>query len=195
MAHTEIRKIRTASEWKNMYRLYKEAFPRAERKPFLIFLSTWRKGKTDVWYAEEIIQTKNSTRKRFLGFATTLNGESEILLDYLAVKKSVRGRGIGSRILQTLLSSYCGKGFFVEIEGVYENGAGNLSERMRRRDFYVKNGLRTLNVVADVFGIQMELLGCNMIMDFQGYNDFYKNNYSAFAAKNVTRINPPEKYL
>ncbi|MBR7161184.1 MAG: GNAT family N-acetyltransferase [Clostridia bacterium] len=195
MARTEIRKIRTAGEWKNMYRLYKEAFPRAERKPFLIFLSTWRKGKTDVWYAEETIHTKSGTRKRFLGFATTLNGENDILLDYLAVKKSARCRGIGSRILKTLVSAYIGKGFFVEIESVYENGARNLSERMRRRNFYVKNGLHALNVVADVSGIQMELLGRDMVMDFQGYNDFYKHNYSAFAAKNVTRINPPEKYL
>lgn len=192
MTQIEIRKISTASEWKNIYRLYKSSFPRAERKPLLILLTTWRKGKTDVWYAEEI---SASGKKRFIGFATTLNGENAILLDYLAVRKDARGQGAGSLMLKTLLNAYHEKGFFVEIESIYDKNAKNLPERLKRRAFYTKNGLHALHVVADVFGIQMELLGRNMEIDFQAYNDFYRYNYSAFAAKNVTRIAPPDQYL
>lgn len=192
MTQIEIRKIKTDREWKNLLRLYKSSFLRAERKPFLVLLSTWRKGKTDVWYAEEILAL---SKKRFIGFATTLNSENAILLDYLAVRKDARGQGAGSIILKTLLNAYGDKGFFVEIESIYDRKSKNLPERLKRRSFYTKNGLHALHVVADVFGIQMELLGRNMEIDFKTYNDFYRYNYSAFAAKNVKRIDPPDRYL
>jgi len=195
MTNIEIRKITSAKEWKNLYRLYKTAFPPSERKPFFILLTTWRKGKSDIWYAEEILSLRGGTRRRFLGFATTLNGENAVLLDYLAVRKDARGRGIGSLFVRSLLEKYQGKGFFVEIESVYESCAANPIERMKRRNFYIKNGLSALHVVADVFGVQMELLGKDMTIDFRGYNDFYRNNYTAYAAKHVTEIVPPEKYL
>lgn len=194
MADIKVRKIESACEWRNIRRLYRASFPPQERKPFLILLLTWRKGKADVWYAEETFPCRGGLRKRFLGFAITLNGSNAILLDYLAVKENARGRGIGSRILKTLLCAYDGNGFFVEIESIYEKGAKNLPERMKRRSFYTRNGLRALNVVADVFGIQMELLGKDMTIDFQTYNDFYRYNYSAFAANHVTKIPSPDDY-
>lgn len=195
MTKIEIRKINLKRELKNIYRLYRKSFPPEERKPFLILLSTWRRGKSDIWYAEEAVSLRSGTRRRFLGFATTLNGENAVLLDYLAVREDARGRGAGSLIVQTLLENYAGKGFFVEIESVYESSCPNLPERMKRRNFYIKNGLSALRVVADVFGVQMELLGKDMTIDFQGYNDFYRYNYTAYAAKHVTEIAPPEKYL
>ncbi len=195
MTNIEIRKISSAKEWKNLARLYKKAFPPSERKPLLILLTTWRKGKSDIWYAEETLSLRGSTRRRFMGFATTLNGKDAILIDYLAVRETARRRGIGSLIVRTLLETYSGKGFFVEIESVYESNAKNLPERMRRRIFYRKNGLSSLHVVADVFGVQMELLGKDMTIDFQSYNDFYRYNYTVYAAKHVTEIAPPEKYL
>lgn len=194
MADIKVRKIESACEWRNIRRLYRASFPPQERKPFLILLLTWRKGKADVWYAEETFPCHGGLRKRFLGFAITLNGNNAILLDYLAVKENARGRGIGSLILKTLLCAYDGNGFFVEIESIYEKGAKNLPERMKRRSFYTRNGLHALNVVADVFGIQMELLGKDMAIDFQTYNDFYRYNYSAFAANHVTKIPSPDDY-
>ncbi len=195
MTNIEIRKISSAKEWKNLARLYKKAFPPSERKPLLILLATWRKGKSDIWYAEETVSLRGGTRRRFMGFATTLNGKDAILIDYLAVRETARRRGIGSLIVRTLLETYSGKGFFVEIESVYESNAKNLPERMRRRNFYRKNGLSALHVVADVFGVQMELLGKDMTIDFKGYNDFYFHNYTAYAARHVTEIPSPEKYL
>lgn len=195
MTKIEIRKIASAREWKNLLRLYRRAFPRSERKSPLILLTTWRSRKADIWYAEETFLRGTKIHKRFLGFAATLNGENAILLDYLAIRKGKRGKGAGSLFLKFLMDSYPEKGFFVEIESVYDGDNTNLTERMKRRDFYIKNGLTALRVVADVFGVQMELLGKNMTIDFKGYNDFYRYNYSAYAANHVTEIPSPEKYL
>lgn len=179
-----VRPIRTRAEWTRLIRLYRHSFPPSERKPYIILLSYWRKKKTDIWYAEET----TPSRPRFLGFAATLNGEKDILLDYLAVSNDARGKGVGSVILKKLLSAYSDKGFFTEIESVFEKDAQDIDSRIRRRRFYLGNGLMPLHVLADVFGVQMELLGVNTKMDFESYNAFYKNNYSAFAARHVKPV-------
>ena len=66
--------------------------------------------KSDVWFFEK--------DGKFVGFASTINGDEIILLDYLAVDTAYRGMGIGSEILQTLRRKYMGKGVFAEIERV-----------------------------------------------------------------------------
>lgn len=195
LSDVSVRPIRTKSEWLNLIRLYRKSFPLAERKPVIILLSAWRKGKADIWYQEKSIKTKVGVRKCFLGFAVTLKGENAVLLDYLAVSDAQRGKGAGSYLLRSVIDAYPGKGFFVEIESIYEAGISNRQERLRRRRFYTKNGLSPLHVTADVFGVQMELLGKDVQMDFAAYNAFYKNNYSAFAARHVTPVKPPEHFL
>lgn len=141
-------KVSSPAQWLRIYRLYRPSFPRHERKPFSMILSMWRKGKTDVWYFEN--------NGRFAGLATTINDSELILLDYLAVAKSMRGQGIGSRILHELKQRYNGKGLLVEIESVYEPSP-NHEERIQRKQFYLKNGMQPSHVVASVFGVSMEL--------------------------------------
>ena len=55
-----------------------------------------------------------------------------------AVWKDARGQGAGSLMLKTLLNAYHEKGFFVEVESIYDKNAKNLPERMKRRAFYTK---------------------------------------------------------
>lgn len=169
-------------QWFRIYRLYRRAFPKYERKPFGIILSMWRKGKTDVWYFE--------SDGRFAGFAATINDDSLILLDYLAVAKGMRGRGNGSRILSELKKRYAGKGLFVEIESACEP-ASNQEERMRRKQFYIANGMHPSRVMASVFGVKMELLCWNCRVDFCRYHAFYRDNYSAWAAENIIEAEYP----
>lgn len=179
----EMRLIRasTALQWLRIYRLYQSAFPRDEKKPFCIIRKMQKKGKTDVWYFEK--------DGRYLGFATTINGETKILIDYLAVKKKLRGRGIGTEMLGLLFDKYRDKGVFLEIERVDVN-AKNANERIKRKQFYLSSGLEELGVEASVFGVGMELLGKNCTMSFEEYRAFYKENYSPFAADNIKRISP-----
>ena len=179
-----VRKGSSPLHWLAIYRLYRRAFPRNERKPFGIILSMHRKGKTDIWYCR--------TGRRFAGFATTINGESLILLDYLAVADSARGSGVGSRILQHLMKHYGSKGFFVEIESEYEPGSDQ-PERIRRKQFYLRNGMEPAQVMASVFGVKMELLCKGCQVDFNRYHDFYRDNYSPWAASNIVEAEYPRK--
>lgn len=171
------------AQWFRIYRLYRAAFPGCERKPFRMIASMARRGKTDVWYAED--------EGRFAGFATTINDEELILLDYLAVARKRRGRGVGSRILQEMKKCYAGRGIFVEIESPFEDGPDRQS-RLRRKDFYVRNGFQPVGVMASVFGVHMELLCFKCRMDFSAYQAFYRDHYSPWAAEHILEETYPE---
>ena len=170
-------------QWLRIFHLYRRVFPRNERKPFSIILSMHRRGKTDVWYLR--------SGGRFAGFATTINDDDLILLDYLAVTKKMRGRGMGGFFLRQMQKYYAGKGIFVEIESEYES-VPNRAERIRRKRFYTENGMRPSCVMARVFGVHMELLCWNCSVDFQRYHAFYRENYSPWAAEHIIEAEYPD---
>ena len=164
-------------DWLRLRILYRKAFPRYERKPFRIIRNMHKEGRTDVWLAE--------MDGRFAGLATTINGGDTILLDYFAVEKKLRSRGVGSAFLQALLEKYADHGLFVEIEAADQDDP--TGEKHRRKAFYLRNGLSDMHVVAILFGVRMELLGRGCSLDFDGYRDFYRTYYNAWAAEHVVR--------
>ena len=166
----------TFLDWLHLYCLYRRAFPRCERKPFSMIRRMHRAGRTDVWLAKR--------DGRFAGLAITINGSDIILLDYLAVHEKQRNHGVGSAMLSALYDKYAGLGFFLEIEAPDRDDPTGI--KARRKAFYLRNGLSEMHVTANLFGVRMELLGRNCQLDFDGYHDFYRDNYSAWAAEHVT---------
>lgn len=175
----EIKQPSGLVEWFKIYNLYQKAFPAGEKKPFSMIRSMHKKGRSDVWYCEE--------DGKFAGLVITINGPDKVLLDYLAVAKKRRGQGIGSKMLQRMRKQYAGKGVFLEIEIVDER-AENFEERKRRKQFYLSNGMTEMNVFVELFGVDMELLGFECRLTFEEYHDFYRDNYSAWAAEHVKRM-------
>jgi len=157
-------------------KLYHNAFPREERKPFSIICKMYREGKNDIWCIR--------LNGKLMGLATTVNGEREILLDYLAVMPGHRGKGIGSRALEELKKIYQGKGIIAEIESSRED-CPDRERRLVRKQFYVNSGLEPMDVEAEVFGVRMELLGFNCRLSFREYRQFYHDYNSPWAAKHI----------
>lgn len=170
------------SHWLKIYKLYCQAFPKYERKPFSIIISMKKKGKTDVWYLEE--------NNEFVGLAITINDDDKILLDYFAIAANKRNTGLGSKLLRQLQTHYAPKGLFIEIESTYTD-APNLDERKSRKEFYLRNNMVPMNVMVKLFGVEMELLGYNCMLDFAGYYSFYLKNYGDYAAKNIEEARFP----
>lgn len=165
------------ADWFKLYRLYFAAFPAAERKPFGMIISMFRKGKSDIWCLER--------DGAFLGLAITINSPELILLDYLAVEKRSRGAGVGTQALQLLQEVYHGKGFFLEIESTFEN-APNQVQRQKRKQFYLSCGLQEMHVLVKLFGVNMELLGNGCLLDYAQYKAFYRDNYNEWAADHIS---------
>ena len=143
----------------------------------------YRKGVTDVWYCTEGTQ--------FVGLAITINSPDRILLDYFAIAEDLRGSGYGSAILRGVIRQYEGKGLFGEIESTYED-CPDRELRQRRKAFYLRNGLRELGVMVELFGVTMELLGVGCTMDYAEYRSFYADNYSRWAAEHIAPAVHPD---
>jgi len=178
MGKTTLTKARGIS-WLQILRLYYEAFPREERKPFSIIYRMARQEKSDVWCV--------CSDGRFAGFAATINGPELVLLDYFAVDPRLRGMGIGTESLKQLMTRYRDRGIFVEIEGTWEDGPDKEAREKRKR-FYVNCGLEPIPVRAEVFGVNMELLGCRCSLDFDGYRAFYRERYNPWAAEHILPV-------
>lgn len=165
-------------QWAEVYTLYQKAFPKSEKKPFAMIRRMHRKGNSDVWRFER--------DGKFAGIIITINGEKNILLDYLAVEEAQRGTGIGSEILQRMKTHYAGKGVFLEIESVYEDCA-NKPERVRRKHFYEKCGMESMEVFVWLFGVKMELMSFGCKMTYEDYYAFYRDNYNQWAADHIQK--------
>ena len=160
-------------------KLYRKAFPQTERKPFFIINYMHQKGKTDIWYFTD--------ENKFIGFATTINSESIVLIDYFVVKEENRGKGYGTKMLKALLDHYSSRGVFLEIEIPYEN-AENYQQRLRRKSFYINMGFVPMNTQVRIFGVDMELLGVNCKLSFDEYKNFYRDNHGEFTSRQIERI-------
>ena len=172
------------SDWLQLYILYRRSFPRAERKPFLTILKKYRADSTDIWCIRR--------DDRFLGFATTMNSPRLVMLDYLAVSPNLRGQRIGSAALKELMRRYADREFILEIESPYEPGPDQPLRQSRKR-FYVNCGMVPLHIMAEVFGVKMELLGQNTTIDFVRYRNFYRDFYKEWAAKHILPADYPEQ--
>lgn len=174
-----LQKPRTAGDWLRLRTLYHSAFPPEERKPFAIIRRMFREGKADVWCI--------LSEGKFAGLATTVNGDGLILIDYFAVAKRLRGRGIGRSAMECLLALYHDQGVFLEIESTDRPGLDQ-AQRQKRKDFYLSCGFEELGVRAKVFGVYMEMLGIRCRMDFAGYRAFYRDHYSGWAADHLEEV-------
>ena len=168
--------VRTPYQWLRFCLLYRRAFPSSERKPIAIIRKKQKEGTTDVWYLER--------DGKFVGLVATINSPEIILVDYLAIHNACRGNGNGSLTLKKLREQYAGKGIFVEIECLYE-ASDNYEERCRRKQFYLRNGMKEMHTTAKLFGVDMELLGSGCTMDYARYRAFYRDNYNQWAADHI----------
>ena len=169
--------VKTPYQWLRFCLLYRRAFPSSERKPVSIIRKKQKEGTTDVWYLER--------DGKFVGLVATINSPEIILVDYLAIHDACRGNGNGSLALKKLREQYAGKGVFVEIECLYED-ADNYEERCRRKQFYLRNGMKEMHTTAKLFGVDMELLGYDCQLSYEEYHEFYRTNYGEWAASHIT---------
>ena len=96
-----------------------------------------------------------------LAYAYFFKYESWALLDYYAVRRDLRGKGVGSRFLRDLIASPPDgvKGVLVEVdEPDAAEDAQEREKRERRLRFYLNNGLWDSGVNVLAFGVNYRLL-------------------------------------
>lgn len=146
-------------------RLYRAAFPLAERKPFFFLLWKTRRGEGEMLAIE-------SDAGDFLGFANTLFYKDMVMLDYFATAPQQRNGGIGAQVLHLLMARYADRRLFGEIE-VTDKPHPELALRLRRRNFYLRNGIVPAGFTVSTFGCEFEVITAGKPLSFREYREFY----------------------
>lgn len=143
-----------------VYRLYEDAFPKEEKKPLFLMEFLVRQGKMELLAIEE--------NGEFVGLAMNMLAERTALLDYFAITPQKRCGGNGSRAICALQERFCDKKYIFEIE-MQDEDAPNAEERKRRKDFYLRNGLKETGVFVNVYRTDFELLTPDGKLTFEEY--------------------------
>lgn len=175
--------IRTAdnSELRRMKRIYLEAFPKVERKPFRMMKKKARQGSMEML---AIVEDGQMT-----GLAITVLYKDLVLLDYFAISRDSRGCGYGSCALALLKERYKDRRLVLEIE-LPDGNSGRLEERIRRKRFYLKNGMQETGIHALVFRVPMEVLTAGKPLTYDEYHEIYEKTIGIFFAKKVSKLSP-----
>ena len=72
----------------------------------------------------------------------------------------------------------------MEIEST-KDASADRPLRLRRKRFYLSCGLEEMGTEAELFGVNMELLGVRCHLNFQQYQSFYREHYNPWAADHI----------
>lgn len=145
----------TEAQMKEIYNKHMvEDFPSDELKPFGIISELVSRK---LYFAYGLYEDDRLFAYAFL--CRSENGRY-ILLDYFAVTGGKRGLGIGGHFLDVLkmeCSDY--EGMFIEVENAgYAKDEEERLIRLRRIDFYRRNGVLDTDVCCRLFGVEMNIM-------------------------------------
>lgn len=128
----EIQKVNIRAKDYKVYKvLQKRAFPPEEQYPFWVLkLLACRKGINYLAHYENDL---------FCGISYTSSTDSMMYVLYLAVNDEIRSKGYGTKIINQLKEMSVGKEVTLNVEPLDEK-ADNYSKRVRRMEFYIRNG-------------------------------------------------------
>jgi len=140
----------TDSLAESVERIYVVSFPPEERGPFADLRREIAAGLRRLW-----VTGTGAQRDAADGFAVTVDldrDDGAVLLEYLAVDPQLRSSGIGSALLQRLVSD-SGVPIVLEVE---DPADGDDLDRRRRLDFYRRGGA---GVIESAHGYAMPRFG------------------------------------
>lgn len=173
----ELRKPQNDQERSQLLKLYTEAFPDSERKPFEMIRTHEKNGMASIHGIFD---------PDFAGLLITLQANKDLyLIDYLATEPSRRSTGVGSQALAMFEKAHPHIPVIIEIE---DPSVDNDPDKLRRQDFYFRNGFSQMPYTIGLFGVQMRILVRNGTVTFDQYKDLQMQVLGTRADKYVQLI-------
>lgn len=163
----QLTNVKNEQQMQDIRDLYDSAFPANERKPFEFIIKRAEEGDCEVLAIED-------ESGIFFGMAITILYQEFALLDYFAIVPQCRKSGIGSQALQRLLQKYADRKFILEIESADAKDA-DYEQRVKRKSFYLKNGLKPMGFQVTLFGVDMEVMTYQCTISFAQYYEILSN--------------------
>lgn len=150
-----------SQEYKKIVKIYKSSFPKAERFPVLLLrlMTRFKSINSFAYYDENVL----------CGFAYFLVNRETVFILYLAVNDKIRSQGYGSRILSWIKAAYPNKTVFLDSEKPDKNAVNN-HLRLKRTEFYRRNGIYQTGNYFTHRGITYEILCTDKNFGIEDYN-------------------------
>lgn len=139
--------------------LYKSAFPLRERIPFisLRFQKLFNRFKFNAYYDGDT----------FVGFIFFREGKKSVFLNYFATRSECRNKGYGKEIIRLFLKEHVDKPVCLTIES--PEGLSDDDLRVRRKNFYERNGLILHPFSARLRGIKYTFMATKKLTQEEAY--------------------------
>jgi GNAT superfamily N-acetyltransferase len=132
--------------------IYYSAFPKEERMPFWLMLILAK-----MWHTKFFSFYDNDVLCGFIYMG--INKRLGFIM-FFAVDENIRSKGYGSRILQKVQSMYPDRKIIVSIERC-DVSAKDIDDRIRRKEFYLKNGYVDTGYLVRLANVEQEILVSN----------------------------------
>ena len=143
------KRITAANSDEQIRQLYENAFPEEEQIPWNDLMRLIGEMHLDftAYYDGDI----------FVGFTIIYPRPSFTWYWYFAVRDELRGKGYGQQILDNVIERYKGQTTVFDMESPRQECA-NSEQRMRRHNFYLRNGFRDTNVYRKFDNVEMTIM-------------------------------------
>lgn len=128
-------------------------FPAAELKPFTAVREMMQAG-----IYEPLALYDEADHLQAYAWQVLLPGRRSALLDYFAVRKDLRGGGIGTQALQALSRHYADRLDDLILECEHPEEAPDRAVAQRRIAFYLRAGACATRIESRVFGVRYQIL-------------------------------------
>lgn len=134
--------------WDRVNNLAREAFPPEE---YLAPTELVKMARSDNFDFLALLD-----KDTFVGFMVVQTFKNLAYLFFLAIDADSRGKGYGSRAIETLKAEYPNKTHTVDFEMI-DDTAPNAEQRKKRRSFYLRNGYRETGLFLSYLGVDYEV--------------------------------------
>lgn len=137
------------ANYRNVIALYKEAFPGARFIPTWILRYKLRKGKVgfNVLYADNT----------WIGLIYSTEYKDILFVQFLAISDSYRSSGLGSKVMDLLRDMHSENRIVLTIEEI-DRHAKNHQQRIKRREFYERNGFSSSGYIVKEPSERLEMM-------------------------------------
>lgn len=158
----EIKKVKLSN--KNVKKIYFDSFPKEERMSFLMMVLMTKITHTDFLAFYD--------KGKLCGFIYSATMENITFIMFLAVDKNIRSKGYGSKILEEIQRLYPNNKIIIPIERS-DVEATNINDRIRRKNFYSKNGYIDTGYLIKLSKTEQEIIIKNGIFDKDELFNFF----------------------
>ena len=151
--------------WQQVNSLAKEAFPPEEYLAPETLVEMSKADNFDFFALTD--------RDTFIGFMVVQTHKDLAYLFFLAIDPSCRAKGYGSRAVETLRALYPGKTQVVDFE-MLDSEAPNNEQRIKRRQFYLRNEYKETGLFLSYLGVDYEVFCMGEDFEPQEFKDMMR---------------------